>query len=124
MWKEHVQSTRPRRVLLDEQFQELFGLRDLSTLITKTISGKPYTMILNVTSTCPNEVEIGFSGLGGWMKSYAPAKAKELLITVTGEWKVTSNIRLESRTICTGSSLIIHRIQLVKGPANCLEPGK
>ena len=81
-------------------------------------------MILNVTSTCPNEVEIGFSGLGGWMKSYAPAKAKELLITVTGEWKVTSNIRLETRTICTGSSLIIHRIQLVKGPANCLEPGK
>ena len=111
-------------MLLDAKFKEIFGLTDLSTLKTKTIAGEPYTMILSVTSTCSNEVEIGFSDHGGWLKSYAPANAKELSITVTGEWKVTDNIRLESRTICSGSSLIIHRIQLVKGPANCLEPGK
>lgn len=111
-------------VMLDALFQQLFGSSALSTLITKTIEEETYTMMLNVTSTCPYDVEIGFTGHGGWLKSYAPANAKELLITVTGEWKVTHHIRLESRTVCTGSSLTIHHIQLVKGPENCLEPGK
>ena len=84
-------------------------------------------MVLQVTSTCPNKVEIGFSGHDGWFKSYAPDNAKASTITVTSEWKEANepnDPRLEIRTKCSGESLTIHHIQLVRASENCFEEGK
>ena len=127
LWGKYVSKKGPITVSLDKQFQELFSLNDLSKLITNTIVGETYTMVLEVTSTCQNEVEIGFSGHGGWLKAYAPANAKATTITATSEWKEADlkvqGHRFESRTVCRGKSLTIHHIQLVKGSENCFEDG-
>ena len=84
-------------------------------------------MTLQVSSSCPNDVEIGFNGHGGWLKSNAPGNSEEAIIEVTGKWKFNSenkakenNLRLESRTVCEGHSLTIHRIQLI-GHKPCKE---
>ena len=44
--------------------------------MTNTVVGETYTMVLQITSTCQNEVEIAFSGHDDWFKSYVPANAK------------------------------------------------
>ena len=95
--------------------------------MTNTVVGETYTMVLQITSTCQNEVEVGFSGHDDWFKSYVPANAKAETITVTSQWKQANepmDPRFESRTACSGKSIIIHHIQLVKGSENCFEMGK
>ena len=79
-------------------------------------------MILNVSSTCPNAVEIGFSEFGGFLKLNVPANASNKILKITGKWKVTAAMggtALENRGTCGESSITIHEIQLFKGSAGC-----
>ena len=80
-------------------------------------------MILTISSTCPEDIEIGFSGDGGWFKTYVPANSTNDLITITDIWKGAEDTRLESRKTCGSNSLTINKVQLVKGTENCLNKG-
>ena len=121
MWKAFVTKLKPVTVSLNAQFQELFTSNDLSTLKTKGVAGETYQMILEITTTCPSKVEIGFSDHGEWLRSYSPGNAEKAIIKVTGEWKETSSLKLETRTVCSGKFLTVHRVQFVKGTENCLK---
>ena len=76
-------------------------------------------MILQVSSTCYNDVEVGFAGLGGWFKVDVPANSKSSQITVTDTWKNVPDTAFENRKTCGGKTITIHQIQLVKGSENC-----
>ena len=82
--------------------------------------GQKYTLVLKVSSTCSNDIEVGFAGLGGWFKTNVPANSKEAMITITDTWKNVPNTAFENRMTCRGKSITIHQIQLVKGSKNCL----
>ena len=82
--------------------------------------GQKYTLVLKVSSTCSNDIEVGFGGLGGWFKKNIPANSKDAVITITDTWKNVPNTAFENRMTCWGKSITIHQIQLVKGSKNCL----
>ena len=90
----------------------------------RTVEGETYTMKLNVTSTCENSVEIGFTRDNGcWFCSNVTPNAVDSIITVTDKWELMLRLRLESRTKCAGKSLTIHQIQLAEGPEDCFSGG-
>ena len=81
--------------------------------------------MLQVSSTCSSDVEVGFAGLGGWFKVDIPANSKSSQITVTDTWKSVPNTAFENRKTCGDKKITIHDIQLVKGSENCfIEQGK
>ena len=81
--------------------------------------------MLQVSSTCSSEVEVGFAGLGGWFKVDVPANSKSSQVTVTDTWKSVPNTAFENRNTCGDKKITIHQIQLVKGSENCfIEKGK
>ena len=121
VWREFVEKQGNIDVTLDDQFLKIYAENDLKILNDEAKVGDPYHMILQVSSTCPTKVEIGFSGHDGWMKSYAPGNSEYAIISATDEWKDENNLRLESRTACNGKSLTIHRVQMVHGRKSCLQ---
>ena len=85
--------------------------------------GNEYTMVLNISSTCPKDIEIGFAGKGGWFKTDVPANSNNVLLTVTDTWEDERNTRFENRQICNRFrlySFTIHQIQLFEGSRNCI----
>ena len=89
--------------------------------------GTEYTMVLTVSSTCPMNIEIGFSGKGGWFKTNIPANSNNVQITVTDTWEDVPNASLDNRITCgnieTYFRITIHQIQLFKGSwvkGNCV----
>ena len=108
---------------MTEEYEDIYTNNDLSALLKNTVVGEMYTMILTISSTCPEDIEIGFSGDGGWFKTYVPANSTNDLITITDIWKGTEHTRLESRQTCGLNNLTIHHVQLVKGTENCLNKG-
>ena len=121
VWREFVEKQGNIEKTLDGQYLELYGQDDLKTLKDDAKVGDTYHMILQVSSTCPTKVEIGFSDHGGWMKSHAPGNSEYAIISATDEWKKVDDLRLESRTACSGKSLTIHRVQMVHGRKSCLQ---
>ena len=105
---------------LNKDFAKFYEKDDLQTLFENVVVGQKYTMVLEVSSTCPKDVEIGFSGEGGWFKTNVPANSKDVHIIETDVWKSNSNTRFESRLKCKGSTMTIQKIQLIKGTENCL----
>ena len=108
---------------MTEEYEDIYTNNDLSALLKNTVVGEMYTMILTISSTCPEDIEIGFSGDGGWFKTYVPANSTNDLITITDIWKGAKHTRLESRNTCSSNNLTIHKVQLVKGTENCLNKG-
>ena len=108
---------------MTEEYEDIYTSNDLSALLKNTVVGEIYTMILTISSTCPEDIEIGFSGDGGWFKTYVPANSTNDLITITDIWKGAEHTRLESRKTCGSNNLTIHKVQLVKGTVNCLNKG-
>ena len=123
LWTYFVHKKRPIDVVLTEEYEDIYTNNDLSVLLKNTVVGEMYTMVLQVSSTCPEDVEIGFSGDGGWFKTYVPANSSNHLITITDIWKGAEDTRLESRQTCGLNNLTIHQVQLVKGTENCLNQG-
>lgn len=107
---------------MTEQYEDIYTNNDLTKLLKNTMAGKEYTMVLKVSSTCPEDLEIGFSGDGGWFKVNIPANSTNEEITVTDVWKDVENTRLESRQTCGSNNLEIKQIQL-HNTKNCLTPG-
>ena len=116
LWKEFVAKTGPVTLKLNMNYKTFYGNNDLSTLLQNTDIGQVYTMKLRVTSTCPNDVEIGFAGEGGWFKTVVPANSNDALIVVTDSWKGVANTRFQNRAKCGSKSITIHKIQLFNGP--------
>jgi len=106
---------------LEYEYGRLFGSRDLRRLLEFTEEGEVYTMVYNVSLNCPNDIEIGLSGDGGWFKTDIPANSDKREIAVTDTWKSVINPRLETRMSCGASRAItIYQIKLFKGPLPCL----
>ena len=105
---------------MNKEFSKFYEKEDLQTLFENAVVGQKYTMVLKVSSTCPKDVEIGFSGEGGWFKTNVPANSNGVDIIVTDVWKGNLNTRFESRIKCKGSTMTIQKIQLIKGTDNCL----
>ena len=109
---------------MNNRYEDFYDKNDLSRLVENTEIGQTYTMELRVTSTCPNDVEIGFAGQGGWFTTTVNANLRDSKITVTDTWRGShfghvGHIRLENRMACGSSTITIHQIKLVKGSGNC-----
>ena len=80
-------------------------------------------MVLNISSTCPIDIEIGFALKGGWFKTDVPANSNHFLLTITDTWEDEPKTRFENRMICSTnkrSSLTIHQVQLFEGSKICI----
>ena len=124
MWEEHVTTKGDKKVTLNGNYQDFFTNNDLGVLLGQVELGHKYTMLLTVSSTCNNAVEIGFAGQGGFLKVNVPGNVSNKVLKITGEWKVTpaiGNTALENRATCGTHSITIHKIQLFKGSATCDE---
>ena len=123
LWAEYVSKTAPVTKSLSSNYGDLFTFNDLSKLYDNLKAGEEYTMVIKVSSTCTSDVEIGLSGFGGWFKTDVPANAKNLIITVTDTWKEVGNYKaaFENRNACSGKTITIHQINLVKESEDCLD---
>lgn len=117
----HVSKKAPVYVALYSNFRDFYVNNDLSELIKglEPEVGEKFTMILEVSSTCTHDVEIGFSGQGGWFKKNVPANSKNAKLIITDTWRHVPDTRFENRNTCGSKSVTIHQIQLVKGSENC-----
>ena len=120
LWGSSVPKKVPATLTLNSNYADFFTTNDLSKLIRSNQVGQKYTLVLKVSSTCSNDIEVGFAGLGGWFKTNVPANSKLAMITITDTWKNVPNTAFENRMTCRGKSITIHQIQLVKGSNNCL----
>ena len=115
--------TFPFKINLNRNYNDIIRTHELSGLQSIMKPGNEYTMVLNISSTCLNGIEIGFAGKGGWFKTDVPAKANNALLTVTDTWEDVRNTRFENRQICNRFrlySFTIHQIQLFEGSRNCI----
>ena len=120
LWDAFVDKKAPIVADLNKDFTKFYETEDLRKLFENAVVGQKYTMFLKVSSTCPKDVKIGFSGEGGWFKTNVPANSNGVQIIVNDVWKGDLNTRFESRIKCKGSTITIHKIQLIKGTENCL----
>ena len=111
---------------MDRRYRPIIETKDLLILLEFIEVGDEYTMVFNVSSNCDKDIEIGFSGEGGWFKTSIPASSNIEQLTVTDNWRPVSNLQLENTWMtCGAAEITIHHIQLFKGPVNCLiEDGK
>ena len=123
LWETYATKTFPFKINLNQNFNDIIRTNELSRLQSIMKPGNEYTMVLNISSPCPNDIEIGFSGKGGWFKTDVPANSNNVLLTVTDTWEDERNTRFENRQICSRSrlySFTIHQIQLFEGSRNCI----
>ena len=127
LWGTYVTKPFPFTSYLNKNYEDIYGASEISMLQSFIKPGTEYTMVLTVSSTCPMNIEIGFSGKGGWFKTNIPANSNNVQITVTDTWEDVPNTRFENRMTCgtidTYFRIIIHKIQLFKGSwinGNCV----
>ena len=124
-WGSYVFKDFPITRTLQYPYGKIYEKKDLWSLLQNTEAGELYTMVINISSNCTKDIEIGFSGDGGWFKTNIPANSDNKQVTVTDKWKPKEKLqnddpRLESRMICGASyQFTIHQIKLFKGPVNC-----
>ena len=123
LWRSSVSKDVPVTLSLNTNYADFFSSNDLSELLKSNQIGQKYTLILKVSSTCSSDIKVGFSGVGGWFKKNVPANSNSAMITITDTWKDVPKTAFENRMTCTGKSITIHQIQLVKGSENCLTDG-
>ena len=112
---------------LNTAFGQIYEFYEISMLQSFMKPGAEYTMVLTVSSTCPIDIEIGFSGKDGWFKTNIPANSNNVQVTVTDTWEDVPKARLENRMTCgkfkTYLKITFHKIQLFKGSwvkGNCV----
>ena len=121
LWRKFVLNKRPVKIALTKKFQAFYTNDDLSALLKYAITGEIYTMVLRVSSTCPNDVTIGFSGRNGSFKVEVPANSKNERIAVTDTWDGIKSTRLENRMTCGLNNVTIHHVRLIKATEDCLD---
>lgn len=120
LWKAHVVKKGPITLGLHSNWRDFYTNNDVSSLLENTEEGKEYSLVLEVSSTCSKEIELGFSGKGGWFKVSVPKHAKNLQMTVIDTWENVPNTRFENRQTCGSQTITIHQVQLFEGSRNCL----
>ena len=123
LWATYVHKRGSITIDLSETWSPIYTKTDLSTLLNNTKVGEIYTMVLQVSSECLQDVGIGLSGEDGWFKTNVPANSKNKVIVITDIWKGITGTTLETRSSCASKNLTIHEIELFKGKNRCLKSG-
>ena len=119
----YVAKAFPFKVNLNRNFNDIIRTNELSRIQSIIKPGNEYTMVLNISSTCPIDIKIGFAGKGGWFITDVPANSDDVLLTVTDTWEDYRTTRFENREICSRDKLYsftIYQIQLFEGSRNCI----
>ena len=110
---------KPIKMTLTKKLQAFYSTSELSALLKNMIAGEIYKMVLRVSSTCPNDVTIGFSGRNGYFNVEVPAISKYERIVVIDRWEEINSTSLENRMTCGLNNITIHNVRLIKVTEDC-----